>query len=202
MATQIAPVLDRLGYAVQNGPRMRVLFASGIDGFCHRYAVLHWAEQLATQAIASTVRAHTDPRLAADLATHDVLVLYRVPDGAWVRHLLAHARALGVATVFAVDCSRATRSSPRRRPSLPPDATSAARHICTAAVSPSASSRSVPRHAAIATTRPAGRRTGAPSGSDISAAPRRTTTTSRRSPACCARSWSGILRSRSWWPVP
>ena len=28
--------------------RMRVLFASGIDGFCHRYAVLHWAEQLAT----------------------------------------------------------------------------------------------------------------------------------------------------------
>ena len=70
---------------------MRVLFASGIDGFCHRYAVLHWAEQLATQAVASTVRAHTDPRLAADLATHDVLVLYRVPDGVWVRHLLARA---------------------------------------------------------------------------------------------------------------
>ncbi len=82
---------------------MRVLFASGIDGFCYRYAVLHWAEQLATQAIASTVRAHTDPRLAADLATHDVFVLYRVPDGAWVRHLLARARALGRATVFAVD---------------------------------------------------------------------------------------------------
>ncbi len=82
---------------------MRVLFASGIDGFCHRYAVLHWAEQLATQAVPSTVRAHTDPRLAADLATHDVLVLYRVPDGAWARHLLARARALGRATVFAVD---------------------------------------------------------------------------------------------------
>ena len=59
---------------------MRVLFASGIDGFCHRYGVLHWAEQLATQGIASTAWAHTDPRLAADLATHDVLVLYRVPD--------------------------------------------------------------------------------------------------------------------------
>src|SRR6266481_2284711 len=95
--------LDRSRGPVQNGARMRVLFASGIDGFCHRYAVLHWAEQLATQAVPSTVRAHTDPRLAADLATHDVLVLYRVPDGAWVRHLLAHARALGVATVFAVD---------------------------------------------------------------------------------------------------
>jgi glycosyltransferase involved in cell wall biosynthesis len=82
---------------------MRVLFASGIDGFCHRYAVLHWAEQLATHEVASTTRAHTDPRLAADLRTHDVLVLYRVPDGAWVRHLLARARALARPTVFAVD---------------------------------------------------------------------------------------------------
>lgn len=82
---------------------MRVLFASGIDGFCHRYAVLHWAEQLATQDVASTVRAHTDPRLAWDLATHDVLVLYRVPDGAFVRHILAQARTLGRPAVFAVD---------------------------------------------------------------------------------------------------
>jgi glycosyltransferase involved in cell wall biosynthesis len=82
---------------------MRVLFASGIDGFCHRYGVLHWAEQLATQSIASAAWAHTDPRLAAALATHDVLVLYRVPDGAWVRHLLARAAALGRPTVFAVD---------------------------------------------------------------------------------------------------
>ena len=91
------------GYAVHKGARMRVLFASGIDGFCHRYAVLHWAEQLATQAVASTMRAHTDPRLAADLATHDVFVLYRVPAGAWIDHLLARARALGRPTVFAVD---------------------------------------------------------------------------------------------------
>ncbi|MBI3767413.1 MAG: glycosyltransferase family 4 protein [Deltaproteobacteria bacterium] len=83
--------------------RMRVLFASGIDGFCHRYGVLHWAEELAAQDVASTTRAHSDPRLAADLAVHDVLVLYRVPDGAWVRHLLARARALGRATVFAAD---------------------------------------------------------------------------------------------------
>ncbi|HEY2388370.1 MAG TPA: glycosyltransferase [Candidatus Binatia bacterium] len=82
---------------------MRVLFASGIDGFCHRYATLHWAEQLATQGVASTVRAHTDPRLVADLDAHDVLVLFRAPDGAFIRHLLAHARARGRATVFAVD---------------------------------------------------------------------------------------------------
>ena len=82
---------------------MRVLFASGIDGFCHRYNVLHWAEQLATQGVASTAWSASDPRLVADLPTHDVLVLYRVPDGAWVRHLLATARALGRPTVFAVD---------------------------------------------------------------------------------------------------
>ncbi|MEO6029604.1 MAG: glycosyltransferase [Candidatus Binatia bacterium] len=82
---------------------MRVLFASGIDGFCHRYNVLHWGEQLATQGIASTAFAHTDPRLAAALLSHDVLVLYRVPDGAWVRHLLARAAGLGRPTVFAVD---------------------------------------------------------------------------------------------------
>jgi hypothetical protein len=82
---------------------MRVLFASGIDGFCHRYGPLHWAEQLATQGIASTVWAHTDPRLAAGLFSHDVLVLFRVPDGAWIRHVLARAAALERPTVFAVD---------------------------------------------------------------------------------------------------
>jgi glycosyltransferase involved in cell wall biosynthesis len=82
---------------------MRVLFASGIDGFCHRYGPLHWIEQLASQGIAGTAWAHTDPRLAADLETHDLLVLYRVPDGAWIRHLLARAAALHRPTVFAVD---------------------------------------------------------------------------------------------------
>lgn len=82
---------------------MRVLVASGIDGFCHRYGPLHWAEQLATQGIASTVWAHTDPRLAAGLFSHDVLVLFRVPDGAWIRHVLARAAALERPTVFAVD---------------------------------------------------------------------------------------------------
>ncbi len=82
---------------------MRVLFASGIDGFCHRYGPLHWAEQLATQGIASTVWAHTDPRLAAGLFSHDLLVLYRVPDGAWIRHVLARAAALERPTIFAVD---------------------------------------------------------------------------------------------------
>ena len=88
---------------MQNTRSMRVLFASGIDGFCHRYAVLHWAEQLATQGIASTAWADTDPRLATALAAHDVLVLYRVPDAPWIQHLLARATALGRPIVFAID---------------------------------------------------------------------------------------------------
>ena len=82
---------------------MHVLFASGIDGFCHRYAVLHWAEQLATRGIASTVRAHVDPRLAGDLADHDLLVLYRVPFSPWIARLIEWARARGRTTVFAID---------------------------------------------------------------------------------------------------
>ncbi len=82
---------------------MRVVFASGIDEFCHRYGPLHWAEQLATQGIASTVRAHTDGRLSADLESHDVLVLYRVPWSPWIDYLRDQARALGRAVVFAVD---------------------------------------------------------------------------------------------------
>ena len=82
---------------------MRVLIASGIDGFCHRYGPLHWAEQLATQGVASTVWAHGDPRLAADLESHDLLLLYRVPDGDWITHLLGRAAALDRPAVFGVD---------------------------------------------------------------------------------------------------
>jgi glycosyltransferase involved in cell wall biosynthesis len=82
---------------------MHVLFASGIDGFCHRYAVLHWAEQLATRGIAATVRAHLDPRLAGDLVDHDLLVLYRVPSSPWIARLIEWAHARGRPTVFAID---------------------------------------------------------------------------------------------------
>jgi len=82
---------------------MRVLFASGIDGFCHRYAVLHWAEQLCTQGIEATVRAHVDARLVGDLGTHDILVLYRTPMSPWIEHLLEEARTCARPTIFAVD---------------------------------------------------------------------------------------------------
>src|ERR1041384_5425289 len=82
---------------------MRVVIASGIDDFCHRYGPLHWAEQLATGGVASTVRAHTDGRLATGLAGADVLVLYRVPWSPWVTYLVDDARARGCPIVFAVD---------------------------------------------------------------------------------------------------
>ncbi len=82
---------------------MRVLFASGIDGFCHRYAVLHWAEQLSTQGIEATVRAHVDPRLVGDLGSHDALVVYRTPMSPWIEYLLEEARACARPTMFAVD---------------------------------------------------------------------------------------------------
>jgi glycosyltransferase involved in cell wall biosynthesis len=82
---------------------MRVLFASGIDGFCHRYAVLHWAEQLATQAIGATVRAHVDPRVRTELAGHDLLVLYRVPMSPWIAEVIDAAHAAAIPTLFAVD---------------------------------------------------------------------------------------------------
>ena len=82
---------------------MRVLFVSGIDGFCHRYQVLHRAAQLEALGAATTIRHFTDPRLRDDVATHDLLFLYRVPETAQVRALLAHAGDLGLPRIAALD---------------------------------------------------------------------------------------------------
>jgi len=82
---------------------MRVLFVSGIDGFCHRYQVLHRAAQLEALGAATTVRHFTDPRLAGDVATHDLLFLYRVPETARIRALLALAGDLGLPRIAAID---------------------------------------------------------------------------------------------------
>jgi glycosyltransferase involved in cell wall biosynthesis len=82
---------------------MRVLFVSGIDGFCHRYQVLHRAAQLVALGATSTVRHFTDPRLAADLDAHDLLFLYRVPETLGTRRLLDAAADLGVPRIGAID---------------------------------------------------------------------------------------------------
>jgi glycosyltransferase involved in cell wall biosynthesis len=82
---------------------MRVLFVSGIDGFCHRYQVLHRAAQLVALGASVTVRHFADPRLATELATHDLLFLYRVPETAAIRRLLAAAGDLGIPRIAAID---------------------------------------------------------------------------------------------------
>ncbi|HZR80198.1 MAG TPA: glycosyltransferase [Candidatus Binatia bacterium] len=82
---------------------MRALWVSGIDGFCHRYQVLHRVAQLASAGGSSTVRSFTDPRLRDDAAAHDVVVLYRVPETAWIVAAIAAARARGAAVVGAID---------------------------------------------------------------------------------------------------
>lgn len=82
---------------------MRVLFVSGIDGFCHRYQVLHRAAQLEVLGAVTTIRHFTDPRLRDDVAAHDLLFLYRVPETAQVRALLAHAGDLGLPRIAAID---------------------------------------------------------------------------------------------------
>jgi len=82
---------------------MRVLFVSGIDGFCHRYQVLHRVAQLVVLGARATVRHFTDPRLHDDVATHDLLFLYRVPETDAVRASLAQAGDLGLPRIAAID---------------------------------------------------------------------------------------------------
>lgn len=82
---------------------MRVLFVSGIDGFCHRYQVLHRAAQVRSLGGTATVRHFADPRVAGELAAHDVVFLYRVPATAAVGSLQERARARAVPVLGAID---------------------------------------------------------------------------------------------------
>jgi len=82
---------------------MRVLFVSGIDGFCHRYQVLHRTAQLAALGAATTVRHFADPRLPGEVAAHDLLFLYRVPETVRVRAALDLAADLGTPRIAALD---------------------------------------------------------------------------------------------------
>jgi len=82
---------------------MRVLFVSGIDGFCHRYQVLHRTAQLTALGATTTVRHFADPRLLAEVAQHDVLFLYRVPETGRVRVALEQAADLGIPRIAVID---------------------------------------------------------------------------------------------------
>jgi glycosyltransferase involved in cell wall biosynthesis len=82
---------------------MRLLWVSGIDGFCHRYEVLHRAEQARLFGARSTIRHFEDPRLERDVERCDVLLLYRTPATSFVELVIAHARRRRVAVLGTVD---------------------------------------------------------------------------------------------------
>lgn len=82
---------------------MRVLFVSGIDGFCHRYEVLHRAEQNAACGGTSRVRSFVDPRLPEDLRWADALFLYRVPFTREIGTLLDDARRRDLRRLGSID---------------------------------------------------------------------------------------------------
>jgi glycosyltransferase involved in cell wall biosynthesis len=81
----------------------RALFVAGIDGAPLRYRVRNLQDQLRLLGVASRVLAHTDPALPEAIAASDLVVLYRVPMGRYVRACLAHARRLGRRLVFSCD---------------------------------------------------------------------------------------------------
>jgi glycosyltransferase involved in cell wall biosynthesis len=82
---------------------MRILFVSGIDGFCHRYQVLHRARQVARLGGEATIRHFADPRLVEEAASHDVALFYRVPETAHVVAAIDRARACGGRVLGAID---------------------------------------------------------------------------------------------------
>jgi len=82
---------------------MRLLWISGIDGFCHRYEVLHRAAQARLFGARSVVRHFTDARLEHDVARADVVLAYRTPETPLVRAVLAAARRRGVPVLGTID---------------------------------------------------------------------------------------------------
>lgn len=81
----------------------RALFVSGIDGFCHRYGVLHRAHSVASAGYAVEIRHFLDPRLPAELEQAALVFLYRVPATPRLRALLPQLRARGGRLIGLVD---------------------------------------------------------------------------------------------------
>ncbi|MFP6664088.1 MAG: glycosyltransferase [Deltaproteobacteria bacterium] len=76
---------------------------SGIDGFCHRYGVLHRASAVAQAGYGVEVRHFLDPRLPADLAQADLVFLYRVPATPQLCALLPRLQARDARLIGLVD---------------------------------------------------------------------------------------------------
>jgi glycosyltransferase involved in cell wall biosynthesis len=82
---------------------VNLLFISGIDGFCHRYEVLHRAEQAELAGHATVIRSFRDPRVLEDLDSADALFVYRTPRTRLVTELLLRARREGRVILGSVD---------------------------------------------------------------------------------------------------
>ena len=89
--------------AVAAAPLRHVLFVTGIDGAPLRYRVTNLRDQLEARAVSSRVHYFTDPALPSAIAAADLVVLYRVPMGGYVRACISLARRLGRPLVFSCD---------------------------------------------------------------------------------------------------
>ena len=81
----------------------RALFVSGIDGFCHRYAVLHRASHLRSCGWQVSVLPYQHRGLLAAAGQADLLFFYRVPANARVLLVLQEAAAAGRRRIGLVD---------------------------------------------------------------------------------------------------
>lgn len=82
---------------------MRLLWISGIDGFCHRYEVLHRVAQARLLGVDGTVRHFTDVRLTRDVTRADAVIAYRTPETPLVRAVLAGARERSLPVIGTID---------------------------------------------------------------------------------------------------
>ena len=81
----------------------RALFVSGIDGFCHRYAVLHRASHLRSCGWEVSVLPYRHSEIAAAAAGSEIVFFYRVPANLEVMRVLEAVGAAGVRRVGLVD---------------------------------------------------------------------------------------------------
>jgi len=81
----------------------RALFVSGIDGFCHRYAVLHRASHLRSCGWQVSVLPYQHCGLLDAAGRADLLFFYRVPANARVLRVLQEAALAGRRRIGLVD---------------------------------------------------------------------------------------------------
>jgi glycosyltransferase involved in cell wall biosynthesis len=95
--------IDREGTPDARPLPKNVLFVAGIEGAPFRYRVTHLMEQLALLGIETTARYCRDEESLSLAGEHEILVLYRVPWGAYTERIVARARSAGALVVFSVD---------------------------------------------------------------------------------------------------